>query len=163
MQTARLFALLTASINDSVQTSQTSKFVYRLWRPLTAVLDAANDNNPATDSTPPPGSPSPWAPLLVTPPYPSHSSNMTCIGAGAARMLRNVFGTDAKPFTATWYASNTVTPPATTPPVVYSEAYNSFWALAINEGNSRIWGGIHFRFEIDESLKSCAARRGLHL
>jgi hypothetical protein len=156
VQTARLFALLTASIHDSVQTSQTSKFVFRLWRPVTAVAEAGNDNNPATDSTPPPGSPSPWTPLLGTPPYPSHSSNMTCIGAGAARMLRNVFGSDNKPFTATWYASNTVTPPATTPPVVYSEAYSSFWALAINEGDSRIWGGIHFRFEIDDSLESCA-------
>jgi hypothetical protein len=131
--------------------------VYRLWRPVTAVAGAGVDNNPATDSTPPPGSPSPWVPLLGTPPYPSHASNMACIGAGAARMLRNVFKTDDKPFTATWYASNTVTPPATTPPVVHSEAYNSFWALAQNEGDSRIWGGIHFRFEITTSQESCSA------
>ena len=62
----------------------------------------------------------------------------------------------AQSFTATWYASDTVTPPATTPPVVYSNAYNSFWALAQEEGDSRIWGGIHFRFEIDASLESCA-------
>jgi hypothetical protein len=157
VQTARLYALLTASIHDSVQTSQTSKFVYRLWRPVTAVAGAGVDNNPATDSTPPPGSPSPWAPLLGTPPYPSHASNMACIGAGAARMLRNVFKTDNKPFTATWYLNNTVTPPATTPPVVHSEAYSSFWALAQNEGNSRIWGGIHFRFEITASEESCSA------
>ena len=157
VQTARLFALLTASIHDSVQTSQTSKFVYRLWRPVTAVADAANDNNPATDSTPPPGSPSTMdavvghsAVPLALKQYDLHRRR--CL----ARMLRNVFGADNKPFTATWYASNTVTPPATTPPVVYSEAYNSFWALAINEGNSRIWGGIHFRFEIDDSLESCA-------
>jgi hypothetical protein len=157
VQTARLYALLTAAIHDSVQTSQTSKFVYRLWRPVTAVAEAGVDNNPATDSTPPPGSPSPWVPLLGTPPYPSHASNMACIGAGAARMLRNVFKTDNKPFTATWYLNNTVTPPATTPPVVHSEAYNSFWALAQNEGNSRIWGGIHFRFEITASEDSCSA------
>ena len=151
VQTARLFALLTTSINDSVQTSQTSKFIYRLWRPATAVVEANNDGNPATTADPT------WTPLLGTPPYPSHSSNMTCIGAGAARMLRNVFGTDNKSFTPTWYGSNTVTPPATTPPVVYSEPYTSFWALAINEGNSRIWGGIHFRFEIDTSHEACAA------
>jgi hypothetical protein len=151
VQTARLYALLTASIHDSVQTSHTSKFVYRLWRPVTAVLNAGDDGN---DSTMPAD---PWVPLLGTPPYPSHASNMACIGAGAARMLRNVFKTDNKPFTATWYASNTVTPPATTPPVVYSEAYTSFWALAQNEGNSRIWGGIHFRFEITASEDSCSA------
>jgi hypothetical protein len=151
VQTARLYALLTASIHDSVLTSQTSKFIYRLWRPETAVLNAGTDGN---DDTEPANS---WVPLLVTPPYPSHSSNMACIGAGAARMLRNVFKTDNKPFTATWYASNIVTPPATTPPVVHSQAYNSFWALAQNEGNSRIWGGIHFRFEITASEESCSA------
>ncbi len=81
---------------------------------------------------------------------------MACIGAGAAQMLARVFDTDEQSFTATWYASNTVTPPATTPPVVYSQDHDSFWALAQEEGDSRIWGGIHFRFEIDASLESCA-------
>ena len=76
---------------------------------------------------------------------------MTCIGASAARALADVFGTDAKSFAATWYASD-----ATPPPVVYSADYDSFLALAQEEGNSRIWGGIHFRFEINASLKSCA-------
>jgi hypothetical protein len=150
VETARLFALLTTSIQDSVQTSQASKFVYRLWRPETAIDQAGVDNNPNTAAEPG------WVPLLSTPPYPSHASNMTCIGAGAGRMLANVFNTDAKSFTATWYASDTVTPPATTPPVVHTQAYNSFRALAQEEGDSRIWGGIHFRFEIDTSLDSCS-------
>ena len=150
VDTARLFALLTTSIHDSVQTAHASKFIYRLWRPETAIHEAEIDDNPDT------GADATWIPLLLTPPYPSHASNMTCIGAGAAQMLANVFGDDAQSFTATWYASDTVTPPATTPPVVYSNAYNSFWALAQEEGDSRIWGGIHFRFEIDASLESCA-------
>src|SRR5262249_54488956 len=46
--TARLFALLSASIHDSLQTSHTSKFVYRLWRPETAIDQAAVDNNAST-------------------------------------------------------------------------------------------------------------------
>jgi hypothetical protein len=154
VETARLFALLTTSIFDSVQTSHTSKFIYRLWRPETAIRTTApdqDDNNPGTVED------AGWRPLLSTPPYPSHASNMTCIGAGAARMLANVFGTDAKTFTAAWYQNETVTPPATTPPVVHSQAYNSFWTLAQEEGDGRIWGGIHFRFEIDASLDSCSA------
>jgi hypothetical protein len=145
VETARLFALLTASIQDGLQTSHTSKFVYRLWRPETAIDQADVDDNANTDAEPG------WVPLLTTPPYPSHSSNMTCIGASAARALADVFGTDAKSFTATWYASD-----ATPPPVVYSADYDSFLALAQEQGNSRIWGGIHFRFEINASLKSCA-------
>jgi hypothetical protein len=141
--TARLFALMAASIHDSVQTSQGSKFVYRLWRPETAIDQAGVDNNPATDPE------ALWPPLLATPPYPSHSSNMTCIGTAAARMLGNVFG-DAQPFTATWYSS------ASPPTVVHAQPYNSFSALAQDEADSRVWGGIHFRFELETSQVSCA-------
>lgn len=142
-KTARLFALVTASMHDSLQTSQTSKFVYRLWRPETAVPAADIDNNPATVAE------AGWRPLLPTPPYPSHSSNASCIGVGAARMLANVFDTDAKSFTATWYVTG---PPRT---VVYSKPYTTFSAFGQDMGSSRIWGGIHYRFEIDASEVAC--------
>jgi hypothetical protein len=151
-KTARLFALVSASMFDSVQTSQNSKFVYRLWRPETAIRATApdqDDDNPLTveDAT--------WLPLLLTPPYSSHSSNMQCIGAGAARMLRNVAG--ERSITVTWYASNTVTPPATTPPVIHTQVFPTFWDAAIDEGNSRVWGGIHYQFELGASRDSCSA------
>lgn len=142
-RTARLYALMSASIHDSLQTSHTSKFAYRLWRPETAIDQASVDNNPATIAE------AGWPPLLVTPPYPSHSSNMTCIGVGAARMLADVFGSDAAAFTATWYTGTT--PPA----VVHAQPYTKFSALGRDEALSRIWGGIHFRFEIDASEVSC--------
>ena len=142
-RTARLYALMSASIHDSLQTSHTSKFIYRLWRPETAIDQAGVDDNPATIAEA--GGP----PLLVTPPYPSHASNMTCLGVGGARMLANVFRGDAQAFTATWYTGTN--PPA----VVHAQPYTSFSALARDEALSRIWGGIHFRFEIDASEVSC--------
>lgn len=37
LDTARLFALANASLHDGLQTSFTSKFVYGLWRPVTAI------------------------------------------------------------------------------------------------------------------------------
>ena len=43
VDTARLFALVNVSINDAVQTSHTSKFVYQLWRPVTAIRRADED------------------------------------------------------------------------------------------------------------------------
>jgi hypothetical protein len=142
VQTARLFALLTVSIHDSIQTSQTSKFAYRLWRPETAIAHADIDGNPATVAD------NGWTPLLTTPPYPGHAGNMSCIGAGAARMLANVFGTDARSFTAAWYSGAAT--------VVHAEDYQSFWALAENAADSRIWGGIHFRFESEASQAACS-------
>jgi hypothetical protein len=75
---------------------------------------------------------------------------MTCIGAGAARMLANVFGTDAKTYNAVWYKDN-----SDAPAVVFSKPMTSFKALAVEEGNSRVWGGIHFRFELDASHEAC--------
>jgi hypothetical protein len=141
VRTARLFAMMFASIHDSLQTSQYSKAVYRLWRPETAIALADQDNNSATDAE------AGWTPLIVTPAYPAYASNMTCIGAGAARMLANILGSDAQTFTATWYsATNTV---------VAALPFTSLWALGDDEANSRIWGGIHFRFDIDESQVSC--------
>jgi hypothetical protein len=140
--TARLYALTMTSIHDSLQTSQASKFIYRLWRPETAIAHADVDNNDATVAE------AGWAPLLPTPPYPAFSSNMTCIGTGAARMMANVLGSDAQSFTATWYnASNGI---------VGSLPYTSLWKLGDDEANSRIWGGIHFRFDIDGSQVSCS-------
>jgi hypothetical protein len=139
--TARLFAMLHASIHDSVLTSQHSKAVYRLWRPETAIAHADIDNNDATVAD------LNWVPLIPTPPYPAYSSNMTCIGTGAARMLANVLGNDAQTFTATWYTAAST--------AVWAQPYTSLWKLGDDEANSRIWGGIHYRFDIDESQVSC--------
>jgi len=146
-QTARTYALLSTSMHDSLQTSQTSKFIYRLWRPETAIKEAAVDNNPATTAD------TEWVPLLTTPSYPSHASNMACVGFGSARALANVFGGDAQSFIAAWYTAGTATTP---PTVVHAEAYTALSDLARDEGNSHIWGGIHFRFEIDASEIACA-------
>ncbi len=143
VRTARLFALMTASMNDGIVTSQTSKFIFRLWRPETAIAAADTDDNDATDAE------VGWVPLLGTPPYPSHSSNASCVGTTAAQTLVNVFGTDSKSFTATWYTGDS--PPV----VVYAEPYDSFWAMAHDTGSSRVWGGIHFRFEITASEQAC--------
>jgi hypothetical protein len=155
VDTARLFALLTASQFDSVQTSQNSKFVYRLWRPETAIAnagavggDADYDDNPATLGQPG------WIPVLTTPPYPSHSSNMQCIASGAAGVLRSAFG-DANTFTAKWLADNTATSL-----VVRQQSYTSLTALEVEAGISRVYGGIHFTFELTESIESCSGVAG---
>jgi len=72
---------------------------------------------------------------------------MTCLGAGGSRMLANILGSDAQTFNAVWYAADNS--------VVWSEPYTSLWKLGDDEANSRIWGGIHFRFDKDASQVSC--------
>ncbi|MBV9696109.1 MAG: vanadium-dependent haloperoxidase [Gammaproteobacteria bacterium] len=141
VDTARLYAMMWASMHDSILTSHSSKAVYLLWRPETAIAHADIDNNPATDAEPG------WTPLIPTPPYPAYSSDMTCLATGASRMLAHVLGSDAQSFTATWYTKAGT--------VVFAQPYNSLWSFAVDEANSRVWGGIHYRFDIEASQASC--------
>ena len=109
VDTARLFAFVSVAHHDGLQTSFTSKFVYGLWRPVTAIQRADEDGNPATDPDPD------WLPLLITPPYPSYAGNASCAAAAAARALQLVFATDEVPFSVTWVGiAPTPTSPATT-------------------------------------------------
>jgi hypothetical protein len=133
IETARVFVLLNVSIHDGLQTTQVSKFVYGLWRPVTAIRGAADDLNPATDADPT------WLPLLPTPPYPSYAGNMSTIGAAAARALQLAFGTNDMPVTATWRQSGGQ------PDV--SHEFPGFWEAAEEQTESRIYGGIHYRFD----------------
>jgi hypothetical protein len=140
VRAARLFALVNAAMHDGLQTSHSSKFVYGLWRPVTAIRRAAEVPTSHT-TTPDPN----WLPLITTPPYPSHSSNVACIATSAARTLARVLGGDAVPFTMTWSGTaGTVT-----------RSYSAFSELAAEASVARVYGGIHFRFELEASSESC--------
>lgn len=131
-KTARLFAMLDMAINDGLQTSNGSKFHYGLWRPVTAIQRAAEDGNPATDPDPL------WRTLHpTTPPYPTYAGNASTIGAASATVLAGVFGDDVA-FDVDWsrYGFSGVT-----------RTYEGFWAAADEMADSRIYGGIHFRFD----------------
>ncbi len=144
IDTARLFALLNASMHDGLMTSHSSKFAYHLWRPITAIAHADADMNDATtaDAT--------WTPLLGTPPYPSHASNVSCIGTSASRVLAQALGNDQIPFSVTWTwtgaagAGSDVT-----------RQYAALSQLADEAAMSRVYGGIHFEFEITAAAESC--------
>lgn len=142
VDTARIYALMTTSMMDGLLTSQTSKFVYGLWRPITAIRRADEDLNPATTADPS------WTPLLGTPPYPSYAGNMACLGAGAARALALGVGTNDVPFTVLWRGS-------TGNPDV-PKSYSGFWQFAEDEADSRIYGGIHYRFDNEVSQVACS-------
>jgi hypothetical protein len=141
-ETARLFALLNTAIHDGLLTSFTGKFLYGLWRPVTAIRGADLDANPATAAD------AAWLPLITTPPYPSYPGNMACVGATAARVLARFFGRDDIAFTATWTLTNG------TP---NTRRYNGFREMADEEARSRVYGGIHFAFDNLASVGACTA------
>jgi hypothetical protein len=132
VENARLFALFSIAVHDALITSFTAKFQYGLWRPVTAIRRADEDNNPDTESDPT------WSTLIPTPPYPSYTGNMAAVGMAHATMLALVFGRDDIRFQNTWEG---------TPSEGRTRSYLSFGQMANEEANSRIYGGIHFRFD----------------
>jgi hypothetical protein len=133
VEAARVFVLVNVSVHDGLQTTQASKFVYGLWRPVTAIRQADPVLSPGTTADPS------WLPFLATPPYPSYAGNMATIGASAARALQLAFRTNNIAVRATWKQSGGQ------PDV--SHDFAGFWQAAQEQADSRIYGGIHYRFD----------------
>ena len=149
VETARVFVLVNVSIHDALQTTQASKFVYGVWRPVTAIRAADTDLNPDTDPD------SSWLPLITTPPYPSYAGNLATIGASAARALQLVCGTNDVPVAVTWSL------PGGLPGV--TRHFDGFWQAAEEEAMARIYGGIHYRFDQQAGQQVGRVGRGVRV
>lgn len=134
VHTARLFALLNLSFADTTIAMYDAKYQYDLWRPATAIREAASAGNPAVVADPN------WTPLLNAsdPSYPGAHSAIS--GAGAA-VLTSVFGAHDK-FTVT---------SSTLPGVVRS--FTGYNAAATEAGVSRIYGGVHTELDHVSGLR----------
>lgn len=139
VEAARVFVLLNVSIHDALQTTQASKFIYGVWRPVTAIRAADTDLNAETDPE------STWLPLIPTPPYPAYAGNLATIGASAARTLQLVCGTNDVPVTVTWSV------PGGLPSV--TRHFDGFRQVADEEAMARIYGGVHYRFDQEAGLQ----------
>lgn len=140
LDTARLYALLNVNFHDGVLATMTGKYLYALWRPVTAIRAADRDGNPATEADPT------WSTLIPTPPYPSYPGNQACLGATASQLLTRAFGRDNIPFTLTWTATDGSN---------VTRSYNGFRQAADEEARSRIYGGIHYTFDTTASFGVC--------
>ena len=142
--TTRLFALLNAAIFDAYVASFSNKFHYNHWRPYTAIRWAEHDGNhrTAADLT--------WNNThRHTYAFPSYPSAHGTACAAAMTILEDTFGED--------YAFVMSTPvvdiagplseklrmePAT-------RSFDSFQSAARECANSRVYLGIHFRYDSD--------------
>jgi hypothetical protein len=130
VENARLFALTNIALHDALQATFASKFMYGLWRPVTAVRRADEDGNP--DTAPDAG----WTSLNSTPPYPTYSGNMAGLSASQSTILALFFGRDDIPFEHTWEG-----------PAGATRSYSGFTVMADEAARSRVYGGIHFTFD----------------
>jgi len=134
VQNARLFALFHIAVHDSLLTTFSSKFQYGLWRPVTAVRRADEDGNPNTEPD------ANWTPLMVAPPYPAYAGNQAAVSMAHATIFAHFFGRDDIAFQHTWENSTPGSPG-------WTRSYLSFSEMANEVAESRIYGGIHFRFD----------------
>ena len=138
----RLFALLNMSIFDGYVSSFDSKFVYNHWRPYTAIHWADQDNNPATELD------AQWNNLhRHTYAFPSYPSAHGTVCGAAMAVMANTFGDKRKIRMETRevdmagpMSGKIAMNPAT-------RSFESFSAAALECALSRVYLGIHFRYD----------------
>jgi hypothetical protein len=135
VQSARMFADLDLSFADGAIAFYDAKYQYDLWRPITAIREAATDGNPATIADPN------WTPLATTPADPSYPGAHSVISEAGATVLSAFFGK---------HADITVTSEVL-PGVV--RHFDSYQDAALEAGQSRIFAGVHTRLDHDAGLR----------
>ncbi|MEY9752606.1 Ig-like domain-containing protein [Bradyrhizobium yuanmingense] len=124
---ARMLAMLNIGLADAGITAWDAKYYYGTWRPITAIHRADEDGNAATTADPD------WQPLLITPAFPEYVSGHSTYSATASTILTDIFGDYS------FSTASTALPGVT-------RTFDSFEDAALEAGQSRIYGGIHFQF-----------------
>jgi hypothetical protein len=107
------------------------KYFYDEWRPITAIRAGDTDGNPLTIGDPN------WTSLINAPPHPSYLSAHSAVAGVSADILAAAFG-DAFTFTETFGGK--------------TRTWTSFSTAKLDAANSRLWGGIHWRFDNEAGL-----------
>jgi hypothetical protein len=129
-QNARAFALLNIALADAAIAVTETKYHYNTWRPETAIPAAATDGN---DGTEPQAS---FAPLIETPCFPAYPSGHATLSYAAREVLEHIFGTQG----------HTIELESTRVPQVKLR-YRTLEEITTDVDDSRVYGGIHFRFD----------------
>jgi hypothetical protein len=145
VQNARMFAVYQMAFDDAALAMIAAKFHYNFWRPITAIRNGTMDGNDATAPDPA------WVPLLGTPNFPEYPCGHCTVAAAIAEVMTAEVG--AHPATGVRVTAGAVPTSAVQVLPGWSE-----WAREVS--NSRIYGGVHYRFsnEAGEEIGRRAAR-----
>jgi membrane-associated phospholipid phosphatase len=121
-----VLATLGVAMADAFIACWDAKFEFNLLRPITAIRRTINPK---------------FEPLLNTPPFPEYPSGHSTQSGAAAAVLTAAFG-EASAFDDPTHQDEGL-------PV---RSFASFWDAAEEAGISRLYGGIHYRFAVEEGL-----------
>jgi hypothetical protein len=147
---SRTFALMNMTIYDAYVNVFDNKFYYNHWRPYTAIRWADNDGNPNTELD------DEWDNLHKhTYAFPSYPSAHGSASSAAMTVLANTLGTGNEyKFTMTTEEVDKAGP--------FSEqikmnpqtrSFNSFSEAGLEAAMSRVYLGIHYRYDSEEGHK----------
>jgi hypothetical protein len=136
-ETARLLALVNLAMADGFIAGFETRYDFNFWRPVTAIRAGDMDGNDETVPDPL------WSTLLNTPAIPDYPSTHSVLGGAASKVLRRFFHDDEVPFTVTSGA----------PFAGLTRSFTSFSKAAAENGESRIYCGIHFRSAVEDGIK----------
>src|SRR5437763_1756366 len=167
IQFARLLALANVAMADAAMTIWESKYYYDFWRPILGIRESdpgtgptgLGDSNPDTIGDPnftPLGAPaSNLTGPNFTPPFPAYPSGHAGIGGSIFQVMRRFYGTDSISFTFVSDEFNGQTRDHNGNLRPYRPRSFSNLSQAEEEnGQSRIYLGIHWRFDKTEGIAS---------
>ncbi len=123
---ARFEAIGIASVTNALIAAWDAKYTYMFWRPVTAIRAGDTDGNPETEQDPL------WTPFIVTPSHPEYPAAHTTVGGAALGFYTVWFGTDQFPLEFKGNGGAI-------------RHYTSVNEIHAEEGNARVWGGMHWR------------------
>ena len=132
---ARLLALMSMAMADAYIAGFKIRYVYDLWRPVTAIREGDNDGNDATAGDPT------WDSHQNTPAVSDYPSTQSTFSGAAAVVLASVLGDQAN-FS---FTSDNPFPGIT-------RSFTSFSQAARESADSRVYAGIHFRSACEDGL-----------
>jgi len=127
---ARVMAKLSTAVADSLIAGFDAKYTYNFWRPVTAIREGDNDGIAETIGDPG------WSPLFNTPAHPSYLSTHSLQSGAASVVLLSLVQDQA--------FCDTIGPD--------TRCFAGIGEAAQDAANSRLWGGIHFRFDNEIGL-----------
>jgi hypothetical protein len=145
VRNARMFALYQMAFDDAAQAMVVAKLHYNYWRPLTAIRNGAHDGNESTQPDPS------WLPLLATPNFSEYPCGHCTVAAAIAEVMTAEVGN--RPANGVRVMSQAI-------PNSVVQALPSWDEWAREVSDSRIYGGVHYRFsnEAGEQIGRRAAR-----
>jgi PAP2 superfamily len=145
VQNARMFAVYQMAFDDAAHAMVAAKLHYNYWRPITAIRNGASDGNDSTQPDPA------WLPLLPTPNFSEYPCGHCTVAAAIAEVMTAEVGN--RPASGVRVMSLVI-------PNSVVQALSSWDEWAQEVSDSRIYGGVHYRFsnEAGEQIGRRAAR-----